>query len=236
MALDPQIQDNIKWHQAEAPFYDVLSTVFNLREQHYLKQQIIKLSKQIDRTLPALDFGSGTGNVVKYLERAGLETVAMDISLEMLKQNQAQNRIVAESQYLPFKDSCFGMITACSILYHVPNPLTAVEEICRVAAPHSVILIPHEPVANLKPPIYSRLTYKILWILRLLVRPKDLKRLVSYMLFHRKRLKRLGANLSHVERELDANLFEELCGIMAKNGFEVETTYSGRIIRLKGYR
>ncbi|MFC2067150.1 class I SAM-dependent methyltransferase [Chloroflexota bacterium] len=158
--LDPQIQDNIRWHQAEAPFYDSLSTVFNLREQHYLKQQIIKISKQ--ETLPALDFGSGTGNVVKYLEKADLETVAMDISVEMLKQNPAPNKIIAESQYLPFKDGSFGMITACSVLHHLPNPVTTVEEMCRVAAPCCVVLIPHEPVAGLKAPLYSRLTYKAL--------------------------------------------------------------------------
>lgn len=233
--LDPQIQDNIKWHQVGAPFYNVLSMVFNPREQHYLEQQIIKLSKQIDTTLPVLDFGSGTGNVVKYLEKTGLETVAMDVSLEMLKQNPARNRIVAESQYLPFKDSCFGMITAYGVFHHLPKPLRALEEICRVAAPHCIIFIPHEPIAGLKPTLLSKLVDWSLWILWRLTHPKALGRLVSYILFHRKRLKKLEANL-HYEHDLDPDTVQAICKIMAKYGFEVETTYFGRIIRLKGYR
>lgn len=219
-----------------SPFYDAYSGQLNLKEQRYLKRTISRLSKQIDRTLPVLDFGSGTGNVAKYLERAGLETVAMDISSEMLRENLAQHKIAAESQYLPFKDGCFGMITVCDVFHHLPNPIRALDEICRVAAPHCIILIAHEPVAGLKLSLFNRLSNRISWVLWRLTHPETLKRLLFYMFFHRKRLRELQARLKHIEEDLNLDSVQELCAVMEKHGFKVQTALFSKGVRVEACR
>lgn len=234
--LYPQIKDNLRWHEEEAPFYNAYSSVFTLREQSYLKKTIAKLSQEIDRTLPVLDFGSVTGNVAKYLMKAGLKAVAVDISPEMLKKNPAQQKIIVESEKLPYRNSYFGMITTCSVLHHLPNPIKALEEMCRVAAPHCIILIAHEPVAGWKPNLLATLNDRISWILWRLTHPKTLKSLLSYLLFHRKRLKELQANLESIEKAFDANSIQEICTLMEKHGFKVQTGYINNIVRLIGYR
>lgn len=234
--FNPQTEDNLRWHEEEAPFYDSYSAVFTLREQSYLKRTIAKLSQEIDMSLPVLDFGSGTGNVAKYLVKAGLETVAVDISPEMLKVNPAQRKVIAESQRLPFENSYFGMITACSVLHHLPDPIKALEEMCRVAASHCVILIPHEPVAGWKPTLLDTLKNRMSWVLWRLTHPKTLKSLISYLLYHRKRLKKLQANLESIEKAFAADSILELCTVMKKHGFKVETIYAKNIVRLIGYR
>jgi SAM-dependent methyltransferase len=193
-------------------------------------------SRRIDRTLPVLDFGSSTGNVVKYLSGAGLETVAMDVSLEMLRENRAQNRVVAESQYLPFRDGCFGMIAACSVFHHLPNQIKAIQEICRVVAPHSVILIPHEPVASLKTTLLVKLVYSISWLLWRLNHPKALKSLLSYIFFHRNRLRKLQASLKHIESDLDLDYIKEMCSITGNHSFKVQITFFSKGFRLEARR
>lgn len=234
--LEPEVKANLKWYQEEAQFYNALRMALNTREQHYLKKEILRLSKQIDRGLPVLDFGSGTGNVAKYLEQAGLETVAMDISLEMLDENPAKNRVVAESQYLPFRNDRFGLITVYGVLHHLPKPTSAIQEICRVAAPHCVVFIPHELVAGWKPTLFTRLTSRIWWILWRVIHPEDLKSLLSYILFHRKRLRKLQADLKHIEAELQPDSVQELSAVLEEHSFKVQTTFYGRGVRMEAYR
>jgi ubiquinone/menaquinone biosynthesis C-methylase UbiE len=233
---DLQTRENIEWFRQTAACYDAYVGRLNLGEQHYLKREIFKLSRRIDASMPVIDFGSGTGNVAKYLERAKLKTLAVDISLEMLQENPVKNKIVAESQYLPFKDASFGMITACSVFHHLPNLIAAMEELMRIASPQCVVFFPHEPLQGWRPSLINRFIYRMSWLLWRLLHPGYLQRLVVYILCHRKRLRKLQASLKHVEKDFNLESIHDICTVMEKHGFSVQLIYRRREAKLIGYR
>lgn len=233
---DQQIRDNIRWSEAEAPFYEAYSRTFTLGEQRYLRGEIRRLSRQGPATLPVLDVGSGTGNLVRHFQGTGVRTLAMDISTTALRRNPASVRVVAESQSLPFRDGSFGIVAACSVLHHLPDPVRAVAEMCRVAAAHSIIWIPHEPRPNWRSPLLARLIGRVSWALWRVQHPRLLWAFVYYAVFHRRRLRDMRRGITHVEQELQPALYRSVRQEMEKHAFTVEATCSGGIVRLKGYR
>ena len=95
-----------------------------------------------------LDFAAGTCWAAELLNRIGVRTVAMDLSVEMMRRGRerlaADNRLIlrddaafvaARGQALPFRDESFDAVLCMNALHHVPSYAAALKEIHRVLKP-----------------------------------------------------------------------------------------------------
>jgi len=95
-----------------------------------------------------LDFAAGTCWAAELLNRIGVRTVAMDLSVEMMRRGRerlaADNRLIlrddaafvaARGQALPFRDESFDAVLCMNALHHVPSYAAALREIHRVLKP-----------------------------------------------------------------------------------------------------
>ncbi len=62
----------------------------------------------------ALDIGAGTGFSTEIIKETGLNVIAMDLSYDMLKQNQCLFCVLADMRQLPFRDNIFDIIISIS--------------------------------------------------------------------------------------------------------------------------
>jgi ubiquinone/menaquinone biosynthesis C-methylase UbiE len=101
----------------------------------------------INNSVPIVDLGCGTGEVVKYLDALGLNARGLDISREMI--SQALHSFpnlrfdVASMCALPFDDgSVGGAISMYSIVHFPDHDLADVfKEISRILAPKSYLFV-----------------------------------------------------------------------------------------------
>ncbi len=90
-----------------------------------------------------LDAGSGLGDLCVWAEaELDAEVVAVDSSPRMVElAAQAGIRaVLADIRELPFADASFDCAVASSVLYHVPDPETAIAELARALTDHGVLL------------------------------------------------------------------------------------------------
>jgi SAM-dependent methyltransferase len=95
-----------------------------------------------------LDFAAGTCWATELLSRIGVRTVAMDLSVEMMRRGRqrltSDSRLVlrgdakfvaARGQFLPFEAETFDGVLCMNALHHVPSYAAALREIHRVLKP-----------------------------------------------------------------------------------------------------
>lgn len=152
---DNLIKHNREMHDFIAPLYERRHReIFNSTEQrriHDLLQSL--LDKTLCQGVPrVLDFGAGTGNLTRQLLKLGAAVVAADVSEGILRELRAlagrQSRL--ETMILNGRDLAgvdsdyFDIVTAYSVMHHVPDYLAIVDEFVRVVKPGGLIYIDHE--------------------------------------------------------------------------------------------
>ena len=95
------------------------------------------LRERILATRPRLllDVGSGLGGLCVWAKaQLDAEVVAVDSSPRMveLAAQAGITAVLADIRELPFADASFDCAVASSVLYHVPDPETAIAELARV--------------------------------------------------------------------------------------------------------
>jgi ubiquinone/menaquinone biosynthesis C-methylase UbiE len=204
------IEENIKLHMSEAYFYEILHpSIFNILEQRRLHAEIRKLRANFPPYVEplCLDIGSGTGNLVRVLNRAGFDdVVAVDISRHMLEQNNAKHKILCNASHLPFKSRIFSLVTTYSVFHHLPDVDGFLNEVCRCTAPTAILYFDHDPFIKVTNKKLNRVIQKYAYLIWLLRNPSFLKRLLEYLLSgrkkHRQNIKGLNAEL------IEKNVFE----------------------------
>jgi len=100
-----------------------------------------------------LDVGCGQGHMLSYLHAKGVigDMIAIDMDEERLnyanKHYPVCKYMLADINKLNFKTNTFNFVIITEILEHLPDPITALQEITRVAKENAniIISIPYEP-------------------------------------------------------------------------------------------
>ena len=92
-----------------------------------------------------LDLGAGAGWCSDLLGRLNRTSVAVDLSLDMLRAGRGRpgapiRAVAGDMEALPFRSGTFDKAVCFSALHHVPRMARAVGEIARVLAPDGVAL------------------------------------------------------------------------------------------------
>lgn len=130
-------------------------------------QRLAPLHFQSSKSLTILDLGTGTGfvplQVAAYLKK-GDTFICSDISstiLQVAKENIKENtgtrqfhnkfkyvKVTAKIPYtLPFKDASMDIVTVNSMLHHIKDTQSFLQEIDRILKPGGKVIIAHEPLA-----------------------------------------------------------------------------------------
>ncbi len=96
--------------------YDRTASFYN---QRYREIQENKYKKMINFPLKGkiLDIGCGTGLLYDFLEYDNY--IGADLSLEMLKKGSFANKILADCEFLPFKDCVFDFVFSFTVLQNL---------------------------------------------------------------------------------------------------------------------
>ena len=141
-----------EWNQKRKMIrrYDLTAKIYNAR---YAEEQELKYAKalaqlSITRSLDVLDVGCGTGLLFKHVAAKAKTTVGVDASRRLLAQAKESagdfpnvHLIRADADHLPFKDGCFGLVFAFTVLQNMPKPLETVNEVKRVAKPDASLVV-----------------------------------------------------------------------------------------------
>lgn len=84
-----------------------------------------------ERLAPVLDVGCGEGRLIGMLKARGVMAFGIDRSSQMLEAVK-DSAMLGDAEWLPFKDETFGAVAALYMLYHLPDPRTAIREAHRV--------------------------------------------------------------------------------------------------------
>lgn len=129
--------------------YDLTAQLYDIR---YAEEQALKYRAALEQLCingdsRVLDVGCGTGLLLSHLAEA--ETVVgVDISGKLLLQAKERARklrdvhlVQADADHLPFRDDCFTVVFAFTVLQNMPAPLETLKEIRRVAKQCALIVV-----------------------------------------------------------------------------------------------
>jgi len=143
-------------HDLVAEEYDAKHIeIFNPTEQKRIQATLCDACKYLGKDfgeIKALDFGSGTGNLTKHLLELGLEVTSADVSSVCLAKVDLKFNSIGRLTTLVLNgkdldgipDDSFDLVATYSVLHHVPDYLSVIDEFMRVTKPGGIILIDHE--------------------------------------------------------------------------------------------
>lgn len=100
------------------------------------------LAATVDPGRPVLDVGAGSGQLAAALAALGLQVIALDLSVPMLRRVPAGlRRAAADATRLPVRDGAAGAVLAAHVLHVVPDWRAAAAELDRVAGADGVVLV-----------------------------------------------------------------------------------------------
>jgi ubiquinone/menaquinone biosynthesis C-methylase UbiE len=104
-----------------------------------------------------LDLGAGSCWVSDWLRRYGVQTVAVDIAVEMLhlgakRLGSAKGLVTGDMERLPFADNSFAKACCLNAFHHLPNPADALGEIKRVLKPDGVAFFSEPGIGHARHP------------------------------------------------------------------------------------
>ncbi len=139
-------------------FHDLTATSYEKVHPEIFRVQRCRMKRflreYLDGHFPIiLDAGSGDGFMLSVIKEAGSPTferfLMLDISFGMLRTARRKHPdallINASSTRIPLKDGSVDLITANSVLHHLPDPEQFLKEARRVLKKGGMLLVNHEP-------------------------------------------------------------------------------------------
>lgn len=133
----------IRRYDTTAETYDGLYA-----EEQRRKYALLGWSALLKDGRSVLDVGCGSGLLLEKLSSMAGLLVGVDASRRMIFKAKRRvgahgnvDLVLADSDFLPFRDGVFSCVLSFTLLQNVPNPLTTVKEIVRAAQSDSVLVI-----------------------------------------------------------------------------------------------
>ncbi|MEZ2388277.1 demethylmenaquinone methyltransferase [bacterium RCC_150] len=127
-----------------APKYDVVNDVLSLGQTRRWRRVVVE-AMDVRVGQRVLDLAAGTGTSSEPYADAGIDVVACDFSLGMLKVGKRRrpdiNFVAGDATNLPFADDSFDACTISFGLRNVNEPHKALEEMLRVTKPGGRLVI-----------------------------------------------------------------------------------------------
>ena len=117
----------------------------------------------LDQVAKALDVGAGNGFSTCYAP-PGIECVATDGSVHMLRRHPGPDLALADAQALPFRDASFDLAFCWELLHHVDQPWRVLAEMRRVSRRWVLVLEPNP--LNLAQFLFALADPEHRWVLR----------------------------------------------------------------------
>jgi len=140
-----------KWNKKRKVMrrYDHSALVY---DNQYAEEQEAKIKAALDelklnKDSSVLDVGCGTGLLFPHLAEDVDLLVGLDFSkiLRQAKKRAKQHSSVAilraDADFLPFPDKTFGVVSAITLLQNMPDPLSGLVEIKRVAQSRAAVIV-----------------------------------------------------------------------------------------------
>lgn len=118
--------------------YEETATKYDARYSSIQQQKFREVFSQtkIKSSDLLLDVGAGTGLLLDFLPSNVQNIISCDISFNMLLEgkNKLKNAlfVCADSEHLPFRESCLNIVTCFSVIQNLQEPTITVSESFRV--------------------------------------------------------------------------------------------------------
>ncbi len=119
--------------------YDSSEKLFITRLMEYSEEPIVISFLENLKAKYSLDAGTGTGRYIKRLMKISDLTIALDISGKMISVAKSKHTgfteklefIIADMEYLPFRESSFNIVLSTLAINHLENITTFLKEVRR---------------------------------------------------------------------------------------------------------
>jgi SAM-dependent methyltransferase len=96
---------------------------------------------------PVLDFGCGSGALVAELKSSGIEARGLELDTDEIRRSikpEVKSAITLYNGTLPldWPSRAFASVFCSEVLEHIPDPLSAVKEISRLASEQAIFTVP----------------------------------------------------------------------------------------------
>lgn len=127
-----------------APKYDVTNDVLSLGQTRRWRRHVVDAVGAVPGQR-VLDVAAGTGTSSEPYADAGVDVVALDFSLGMLKVGKRRRPdidfVAGDATALPFADNSFDAVTISFGLRNVNEPKKALAEMLRVTKPGGTLVV-----------------------------------------------------------------------------------------------
>jgi demethylmenaquinone methyltransferase/2-methoxy-6-polyprenyl-1,4-benzoquinol methylase len=127
--------------------YDSTAKAYDKRYNDIQKRKYLEVfSKfEIKETDIVIDIGAGTGLLIDFLRDIKENIFCCDLSLNMLKEGKKKHQhnqfICADSENLPFRNSCADLVTSFTVFQNLPNPKEALRQIISMMKPKGTLIL-----------------------------------------------------------------------------------------------
>ena len=143
-----------RWNKRNARAYERFLKITPKDEGQFWEDALVEASMNKDVTI--LDLGTGTGFLARIVLKHDFNVIGLDISEDMLavaKKKAPDTTLVrGDAERIPLKDDSVDLIVSRWVLWTLPHPGSALEEVVRVLKPDGRVILCDSDTKNaLKP-------------------------------------------------------------------------------------
>lgn len=132
-----------RWNKRNARAYERYRRITPKDEERFWEDALVEAS--IDKNSVILDLGTGTGFLARIILKHGFSVLGLDLSRNMLavakKKVPDASLVRGDAERIPLKDDSVDLIVSRWVLWTLPHPGSALEEVLRVLKPDGRVIL-----------------------------------------------------------------------------------------------